>query len=306
MIRFLENFFSGIASIFMLHRVYPHEPGKLLPNEDMKISPEFLENFILELKSKRYEFISLDRLHDILTNGEYVKKQIIFTLDDGYKDNYEVAYPIFKKYTVPFTIYLSSSFPERKAMLWWYILEDILISNNEIKLGNGQKYKIKTEEEKIRAFYDIRSYIISLDRRKKKDALEMLFRHYDVNWEKKCEELCMSWDQIQKISKDPICSIGGHTKNHLALNKISEEEIMEEVLEDKELIELKISKKVEHFAYPFGSKNEINRKQIDFIKSLGVFKTAVTTLKGNVYKYHKNHMMELPRIMLREKKDCFI
>jgi len=106
----------------------------------MKVSPEFLEEFILKLKAKGYEFISIDRLYEILQNKEKVKKQIVFTLDDGYKDNYKIAYPIFKKYNIPFVNYLTTSFPERNAYLWWYVLEDILIENDEIILGNEQKF----------------------------------------------------------------------------------------------------------------------------------------------------------------------
>ena len=125
---------------------YPFEDNKLLPNENMKVSPLFLEKFIIELKSKGYEFISLDRLYEILKNGEKVEKQIVFTLDDGYEDNYKIAYPIFKKYNVPFAVYITTSFPEKKAILWWYILEDLIIENSEIILFDGLKYICKTEE----------------------------------------------------------------------------------------------------------------------------------------------------------------
>jgi len=79
----------------------------------MKVSPEFLEEFILKLKAKGYEFISIDRLYEILQNKEKVKKQIVFTLDDGYKDNYKIAYPIFKIIIYLSVNYLTTSFPER-------------------------------------------------------------------------------------------------------------------------------------------------------------------------------------------------
>ena len=127
---FINAYFSGIGTIFMLHRVYPFEDGKLLPNENMKVSPLFLERFIIEFKSLGYEFISINELYEILKNNRNVKKQIVFTLDDGYKDNYVIAYPIFKKYNIPFTIYLSTSFPEKSAVLWWYVLEELIIKNH--------------------------------------------------------------------------------------------------------------------------------------------------------------------------------
>ena len=51
----------------------------------MKVTPEFLERFIIDLKSNGYEFISLDNLYDILIKEKKQKKKIIITLDDGYK-----------------------------------------------------------------------------------------------------------------------------------------------------------------------------------------------------------------------------
>jgi len=117
----------------MLHRVSNFEKNKLFPNENMKVSPEFLENFIVELKNKGYSFISLDELHKILEKQEEVKKCIVFTLDDGYKDNYKIAYPIFKKYNIPFTIYITTSFPNKNAILWWYGLGTIILENENLK-----------------------------------------------------------------------------------------------------------------------------------------------------------------------------
>ena len=136
----LEPYFSGMAVIFILHRVAPFEAGKLPPNENMKISPKYLAQFINQLIKQGYSFISLDRLYEILIKGERVSKQVVFSLDDGYKDNFEIAYPIFKKFNIPFTIYVTTSFPEKKALLWWYLLEDLILANDEISFKQNDKY----------------------------------------------------------------------------------------------------------------------------------------------------------------------
>ncbi len=53
----------------------------------------------------------------------------------------------------------------------------------------------------------------------------------------------MSWDHIIEISKDEICTIGGHTKNHLVLSKLRESEVIEEIVDANKIIESKIGKK---------------------------------------------------------------
>ena len=102
-LRLVRNYYSGIATIFLLHRVSPFECDRLFLNERMKVSPDFLEEFILKLKDDGYNFINLSELHHILTHNIKTKKNIIFTLDDGYRDNYTYAYPVFKRNKIPFT-----------------------------------------------------------------------------------------------------------------------------------------------------------------------------------------------------------
>lgn len=298
-IPFINNYFSGIATIFMLHRVAIFENGKLFPNENMKVSSEFLENFIVELKDEGYEFITLEELYKILKKQEKGKKFIIFTLDDGYKDNYEIAYPIFKKYNIPFTIYVTTSFPNRNAILWWYILEELIIENEELIIS-GEKFICKNYKEKNKVFMQIREKILNLNQKNLLNELNGLFKNYKIDWLSKNEELCMSWEDIIILSKDKLCTIAGHTKNHYAFNKLTKDEIIQETVEANKAIEEKTGKRIEHFAYPFGTKNEIKEKEFEVVKELN-FKTVTSTRRGNIYLEHKNFAnCCLPRIMLTE------
>ena len=291
-----------MVTIFMLHRVHPFESNKLFPNENMKVSPEFLDKFIVELKSKGYEFISLDRLYEILNNGEKVQKQIVFTLDDGYKDNFEIAYPIFRKYNVPFAIYITTSFPQKEAILWWYVLEDLILANDSLELYDGKTYECALKGQKEDVFLEIREIILGFKKENFLNSLNQLFYRYDIDWFGKNSELCMNWEEIIGISKDELCTIAGHTKNHYAFNQLSIEEVKSEILEANKLIEEKIDKKIEHFSYPFGSIVEIGQREFDIVKDLN-FKTTTTTRRGTIYKEHKNYLECLPRIMLTEDFD---
>jgi len=265
----------------------------------MKVSPQFLENIIITLKSSGYSFISLDRLYEILEKGENVRKNIVFTLDDGYKDNYSIAYPIFKKYDIPFTIYVTTSFPERSAILWWYILEDLLLANEEIIIGNKDRIVCRTIIEKEKAFMKVRKIILSLESKNFLNNLSLLFSNYTIDWVGKTNELALDWENIINLSKDEIVTIAGHTKNHYAFNMLSKNDITKEIIEANMLLESKINMKINHFAYPFGSKNEIAKRVCDVVKKLN-FKTATTTRRGNIYLDHKKHLHCLPRIMLTE------
>lgn len=297
--RYINDLFAGNATIFTLHRVHPFESDKLQPNENMKVTPQFLEKFILELQLNGYEFISLNSLHEILKNNIPVRKKIVFTLDDGYKDNYDFAYPVFKKYNIPFTIYVTTSFPERTANLWWYTIEDLIINNDKIVLSNGISLSCKDEIEKTESFLKLRNYILSLKRENFNEELNDLLKSYNIDWFAKCSVLAMSWEEINHLSKDELVTIGGHTKNHYKLKELSSTIIEDEILGANKLIEEKINRPVLHFAYPFGGKQEIKKRESDIVKGFG-FQTCTTTRIGNIYMKHRNYLECLPRIMLTE------
>lgn len=283
----------------MLHRVNNFEKNRLYSNENMKVSPEFLEELILDLKSQNYEFISLEEVYEVLNSGKHVKKKIVMTLDDGYKDNYTIAYPIFKKYNIPFTVYITTSFPEKNALLWWYILEDLILQEDVIELSDRQIFECKTKEQKEETFLKIRDIILTFEKKTFLESLKKLLIKYSINWYLKNDELCMNWDEIIELSKDDLCTIAGHTKNHFSFNQLSENEIIDEITDANKMIENKIGKKIEHFAYPFGSKHEVNKREFDIVKKFG-FKTMTTTRNGNIYKEHKKFLECLPRLMLKE------
>jgi peptidoglycan/xylan/chitin deacetylase (PgdA/CDA1 family) len=110
----------------------------------------------------------------------------------------------------------------------------------------------------------------------------------------------MTWSQIQELSKDRLVTIASHTKNHYPLNRLNKSKVLSEIKDANTLIESKIGEPVNHFAYPFGTRLEINQREIEIAKTLNL-KTAVTTRNGNIYLQHINYLELLPRIMLTEK-----
>ena len=100
---------NAIGVVFMLHRVSERIDGNLPNNEHLKISPTFLEKVIVKYKKAGFSFLSLDQLYEIISGKSNIGKPFVcFTMDDGYLDNYENAYPIFKKHQVPFAIFVAT------------------------------------------------------------------------------------------------------------------------------------------------------------------------------------------------------
>ena len=93
---------SGRASILMYHSI--GERNEYFFNvalEDFAAQMRFLSE-------KGYKVISLRELVRRLHEGVPLDGEIVVTFDDGYKDNYENAFPILKQYDLPATIFVTT------------------------------------------------------------------------------------------------------------------------------------------------------------------------------------------------------
>jgi hypothetical protein len=58
-------------------------------------------------------------------------------------------------------------------------------------------------------------------------------------------------------------------------------------------------KKVNHFSYPFGTYNEVGKREIEFVKKCG-FDTACYSFGGDVNTKNINKLHEQPRVFFGE------
>ena len=88
------------AHIFVLHRVgdnrYP----------STNISVKLLKNDLKYLKSHNYKIVTLSTLVKRIKNHQNIDKYVVFTIDDTFKSFYKNGLPLFKKYKVPFTLFV--------------------------------------------------------------------------------------------------------------------------------------------------------------------------------------------------------
>ena len=268
------------GTIFMLHRVV-EERSELIANRNLELTPDFLEKVILSYQSKGYRLLNLDEVEDQLSGRKfYSKKFVCFTLDDGYRDNFEIAYPVFKKYNCPFTIYVATDFPDNKAVIWWYVLEDIIMAHDALHLTDGSSFKCSTTEEKNATFYTIHKMISGVNPIHLKTTFIEWFSDYEFSFDQKVKELSLTNEQIRLLANYSLCTIASHTVSHPRLGDLTIDQQRTEMVDSKLKLEQLIQKEVVHFSYPFGHHNA---DSIRLAKECG-YKTATFAWGGQTRK----------------------
>jgi peptidoglycan/xylan/chitin deacetylase (PgdA/CDA1 family) len=301
--RLFTPFYSGIGHVLNFHRVGPVDDWVF--NRDLTVSPESLETTLNYFRSRKIDVVSLDEVHARVTARKRPGRFVAFTFDDGYADNLTEALPVFEKFDAPFTVFLSTGFPDHTIVLWWYLLEDLVMKKDGVSYEDGghtYKYRTSTVEEKKEAFWKIRSHIMQSKREELMPLLRNIFRMDDKGLLDPTRQMSLSWQQVVELDGHPLATIGAHTVNHYALSKIPEEEVKSEILGSMDRIRSKTGTTVEHLAYPFGISTAAGPREFRIAGECGL-KTAYTTESSNILKRHAKNLHALPRIEMTDGWD---
>jgi peptidoglycan/xylan/chitin deacetylase (PgdA/CDA1 family) len=297
----LKPLVGGVGAILTLHHVRPPRPDRFQPNRLLEVTPRFLARVVKLLRRSRVDVISLDEMHRRMTERDFGRRFVCLTFDDGYRDNLEHAYPILKAADMPFAVYVPTGFPDRLGELWWLALEAVIAKRDRIGLviaGENRTFACETAAEK-RALYDeLYWWLRARDTEAEMRAIVRdLAARYQVDIAAFCKDLCMSWQEIALLARDPLVTIGAHTINHLMLAKLSEKTVRAEMDLSRTVIEAALGARPAHLSYPYGDPGSAGPREFAIAAELG-FKTAVTTRPGVLFRGHAEHLTALPRISL--------
>ncbi len=232
--------------VIMYHRVVNDESEAGV--HGTYITAKKFDEHMRFLKENGYETITFKELKKLNWRNRFnrEKKLIMLTFDDGYEDNYKIAFPILKKYD-------------------FHCIKLIMLTFDD---GYEDNYKIAFPILKKYDFHCI-IYLVS----------HLNFNRWDVevpnNPEKKFT--LMTLDMIKEMQEYGI-EFGGHTMTHPKLAHIPLEEARKEILTSKATLEEKLGEKLTSFAYPYGDLNEDVK---NIVKESG-YDFAVATDSGDI------------------------
>jgi peptidoglycan/xylan/chitin deacetylase (PgdA/CDA1 family) len=297
----LKPYVGGVGVILTLHHVRAPRAGRFQPNRLLEITPRFLARVVALLRRSGVDLVSLDELHRRMSEGDFGRRFVCLTFDDGYRDTLAHAYPILKAAGVPFAVYVATSFPDRLGELWWLALEAVIARNDRIGLvidGGNRTFDCKTVAEK-RALYE--ELYWWLRRRPAEAETRAIVRNlaacYQVDLAAFGRDLCMGWPELAELAADPLVTIGAHTVNHPMLAKLPEKTLRAELEMSRSVIEAALGVRPAHLSYPYGDATAAGPREFAVAAEMG-FKTAVTTRPGVLFPAHGKELTALPRISL--------
>ena len=247
----------------------------------------------LEFFRKRYSVIPFHQYLDFLY-GETQSlplNPLLITIDDGYVDNYDIAFPVLKQHGMSATIFLTTDFVSRNRWLWAnrleYILKNAISKNFVFSLGKQQhSFGVDTFDGWHATQLTIFNYCRTLPNQKKNTLLDQLARQVGVTvpLEVTPAFASLEWDQIREMHMAGI-EFGSHSCTHPICSRLSDAELREELLVSRREIEQQLGVGVDVFCFPNGQPEDYNDDVIRQVRQAG-YRAAVTTVTGF---NHKNN-----------------
>jgi len=289
---------AGIGFILLLHRVRPDPGHDFVAHGSLEITPEFLVQLIERMRVLEIDVVDLDEAARRLETGEPGRRFACITLDDGYRDNYEYARPIFERYEVPYSIFLTTGLPDNHAIFWWLTLEEVIRTNDSIAIridGQTEHHETSTLVSKCETYRRLHKYFRDLPASACADAAKQLCDDFKLDPAAFCAEQGMNWDMIREITNSRFGRIEAHTRDHMALSRQTLDDARLDIEGGVDRIFAETSSKPRHFAYPFGDAKSAGPRDVDLVKDLA-FVSAVTTSEGVLHRRHQSAMHALPRL----------
>ncbi|WP_114945628.1 polysaccharide deacetylase family protein [Microvirga calopogonii] len=220
---------------------------------------------------KNYHISSMDEAIAFVEGKETFRRTgILLTFDDGYKDNYDYAFPILQRHKVQGTFFICTSYIGGSQLPWW----------------DQIAYMLKTSQksEMVLNYPERLSFDLSASWMQVLDRLLAIYKSgHDLDKDRFLREIGLATgtgdlrpnerifidkDELKEMSEGGM-AIGSHTHSHPLLSHLSQEEQLEEVVSSKRLLEEHLGIDIQSLAYPVGSPDSFDGRTQAALREAG-------------------------------------
>jgi peptidoglycan/xylan/chitin deacetylase (PgdA/CDA1 family) len=240
----------------------------------------------------RYHPISLSEAFARLCDGSPLPDySVVLTVDDGYADFFESAFPVLADRRLPATVYLVTDFLDRRLWLWVDRLEYALcharVSTVEIPLPDRPPLRVSLalESERAAALRILKEILKELPNGARLQTLRLMPELLEVEippdppeWRRP-----LTWDQVRIMGRSGLIEFGGHSCSHPILSRIEDPaDLTREIGGCRVRIETELQQPVRHFCYPNGRAKDVGPAVVEVTRQAG-YRSAVSTIPGLNY-----------------------
>lgn len=252
------------VAVLMYHGVVRDDetplPPWMLPEREFRWQMEYL--------ARHYRVLPLAQVVERLLAGRPLPPySLVLTFDDGFRNNYTIAYPILRELGLPATIFLVTGYLDSDQALWPDVLfQAIHRTPVEVldlaDLGDGV-HSLKTLADRRSSFLAVVEHLKTLPVDEKNRRLEEITRRlkFDLDQFSNREDApfaLLRQQEIRRMAQEGLVSFGVHTDTHEILTRFPLAAAQREIRISKRKLETLLGEPARFFAYPNGTPADFN------------------------------------------------
>ncbi len=255
----------GGALILLYHRFGEARDGVTVP-------PRALARQVAYLKA-HYRLVPLSFIADHLNAGRRLPRGLaVITIDDGYRDFYEAAFPILQRERVPATVFLVTDFISQQAWMpadrIHFITAQAPVGEFEVSVGDRRlNYVLGGPASRAAAAAGLNAALATLSHEERELTMARIAALLRVRLPVRPPEQfgAFDWEQAREMARAQI-EFGSHTRTHPALTGVGREKLWRELHESRLQIEDELGRVTDLFSYPHG---EVDGRVRDAVERTG-------------------------------------
>jgi peptidoglycan/xylan/chitin deacetylase (PgdA/CDA1 family) len=270
--------------ILTYHRVLPEAAAAAYPFGGMTMPLDQFEAQMAHLAA-RYKPLGIGEALRLLASGDLDPRAVVVTFDDGYRDNFEHAYPVLERLGIQATFFVVTGALDGAARLWWDEVADLTAAMSR-RRGTG------SDTPSLPGHWDsliggrggavdhrimAQRLVGGLNAAPRTERLRILsaLRECAGPEPRSGESAMMTWDQARTMSRSGH-TIGAHTVTHAFLDELDEGEARAEIERSIARVAEAVGRPARFFSYPRG---RVSAQAKRLLEEAGIV-AAVTTDAG--------------------------
>lgn len=247
------HFLPPALYVFNYHRVGNRDECGYNRNLFSCTVEQFREH--LALLKDRFDFVTIDRLADFARHGYAGRRPLaLVTFDDGYADNYLLAFPVLKQMEVPAVFFLPTEYIGARRLLWSdeiaWMLRNSRHSTITLPYAPGP-YSLAAERLE-RTIRDILRHVrrCPVPIAEQVDQIRLACGGASPDSDDDRPPF-MNWEQVREMRSAGM-DIGSHTHSHTPLARLTPDQQRTELGTSRAVLESELREPIRAVAYPVG------------------------------------------------------
>jgi peptidoglycan/xylan/chitin deacetylase (PgdA/CDA1 family) len=209
---------------------------------------------------------------------------VALTFDDGFQNNYSVAFPILQELGLPATIFLATDLVDSDDTVWFCRINDALSRTSKKKLEwDGETYDLSTPRARAEAHALLQ---LSTKKLQHLEVLDRTARLSAALGDRATRSIprgspyrMLESHEIREMTDSGLIEFGAHGCSHAILSGLSEPARKHEIVASIAAVERLTRSPCKLFAYPNGRASDYGSFDLTALREKQI-EVAVTTIRG--------------------------